>query len=45
MNILYNIIYNTFTEKILTFLSELKMFFKIERHFEVENVLILLESS
>jgi len=34
-----------YTEKILTFSSELKMFLKIDRNFKVENVFILLESS
>jgi len=33
------------TEKILTISSEFKMFLKIERHFKIENVFILLESS
>jgi len=30
---------NTHTEKILTFSSELEMFFKIERLFKIENFL------
>jgi len=34
-----------YTEKILTLSFELKMFLKIERHFQVENVFILLEPS
>jgi len=34
-----------YTEKILTFSYVLKMFLNIERHFWVENVFILHESS
>jgi len=37
--------YNSYTEKILIFSSELKMFLKIERHFEVKYIFIWLESS